>query len=256
MRVTVCQLPNDQDEMESAWQKLLHHTRSKCSDFVLLPEMPFSPWLAASNKVSPADWKKSVKRHEEWLERCREFAPATVVTTCPVIAGGKRLNRAFVVCAREAPKVVHEKYYLPNEPGFREADWYDRGNGSFESFDACGIRAGVMICTDLWFFEHARAYGRAGIHLLLVPRATPYDTVDKWMTGGRAAAVVSGAYCLSSNLYNPPGEGANLGGLGFIIDPDGGVMEATAPDNPFSTVEIDLQRAERAKKTYPRYVQE
>jgi len=47
--------------------------------------------------------------------------------------------------------------------------------------------------------ERARAYGKVGVHLIVNPRATERSTLDKWLTGGRAAAVIAGAFCLSSN---------------------------------------------------------
>lgn len=100
----------------------------------------------------------------------------------------------------------------------------------------------------------ARAYGQAGAHLLLTPRATEKRTADKWLAGGRAAAVIAGAYSLSSNHYLPEDDPVSLGGLGWVIGPDGEVLALTTPDKPFVTVAIDLACAERAKHTYPRYV--
>ena len=79
----------------------------------------------------------------------------------------------------------------------------------------------MQICTELWFMEHARAYGQGGVHLLAVPRATPRETLDKWLAGGRAAAIVSGAFTLSSNSASRPADIANLGGQGWIVGPDG-----------------------------------
>jgi N-carbamoylputrescine amidase len=106
----------------------------------------------------------------------------------------------------------------------------------------------------LWFLHRARRYGRQGIQVLLCPRATPSGTVDKWLAGGRVAAVVSGAYCLSSNLSGKAPFGA-WGGMGWVIEPeDGTVIATTTPDHPFVTVEIDPTRADTAKSTYPRYV--
>ncbi len=46
----------------------------------------------------------------------------------------------------------------------------------------------------------------------------------------------------------------SLGGFGWIIDPDGMVLATTSEKEPFITVEIDLEKAELAKGTYPRYV--
>ncbi len=114
-----------------------------------------------------------------------------------------------------------------------------------------------MICTDLWFTQHARAYGQDGVHIVANPRATERYSRPKWLVGGQAVAIVSGAYCLSSNLVGPKMEsGLELGGMGWVIDPDGQVLGKTSDEQPFLTLEIDLQIAEQAKITYPRYVLE
>jgi N-carbamoylputrescine amidase len=41
-----------------------------------------------------------------------------------------------------------------------------------------------------------------------------------------------------------------------VIDPDGAVLATTTPDDPFVTIQIDLDLARKAKTTYPRYVRE
>jgi predicted amidohydrolase len=54
-------------------------------------------------------------------------------------------------------RAAHLKYYLPNEDGFWEATWYDRGDGVFAPI-ACGAaQIGFQICTDLWFMERAKS---------------------------------------------------------------------------------------------------
>ena len=94
------------------------------------------------------------------------------------------------------------------------------------------------------------------IDLLCVPRATPYASLKKWTIGGKTAAMVSGSYCLSSNLYNPIGEGADLGGIGWIISPEGEIIKSTNANRPFVTMDIDINDSRKAKTTYPRYVKE
>ena len=66
----------------------------------------------------------------------------------------------------------------------------------------------------------------------------------------------SGAFCLSSNLSDPLGVGADCGGVGWIIDPDGEVIATTSVEEPFVTADIDLGIARHSKSTYPRYVRD
>lgn len=254
MRVAVCQLGDHAEHLEHEWGALSAHVRQAGSALVVLPEMPFSPWFAAGRRFDGARWRAAVEAHERWIERLPALAPAAVVGSRPVDRSGRRLNEGFVWSAEGGYLAIHDKYYLPEDEGFWEASWYEPGDGQFEPFAAGDARVGVQICTELWFFEHARAYGRAGAHLIAVPRATGKPTLEKWLVGGRAAAVVSGAYVASSNRSAAPGSAADLGGQGWVVGPDGEVLALTSAEAPFATVEVDLLHAARAKSTYPRYV--
>jgi len=245
--------------LASEWERLLAHVQQQKSDLLLLPEMPFSAWPFASQWFDADVWAEAVAAHDVWQERLKE-APVAVAFSRPVIEDGRRLNRAALWLPEDEKLILgHAKAYLPDETGFWEASWYEPGDRSFEAVSTTvggeELCLGYMICTDLWFMEHARHLGEAGIHLLLTPRSTEKRTVDKWLAGGRAAAVISGAYSLSSNHYQDEGGPSRLGGLGWIVGPDGEVVALTTPDRPFATATINLTGAERAKHTYPRYVE-
>jgi len=65
--------------------------------------------------------------------------------------------------------------------------------------------------------------------------------------------MISGAFSLSSNHVSPERDSL-LGGQGWIITPEGEVLGLTSQDQPFFTAEIELNAADVAKTTYPRYV--
>ncbi|MDX1468103.1 MAG: carbon-nitrogen hydrolase family protein [Acidimicrobiia bacterium] len=255
MNVTVCQLPDPPEGFEESWESLSAHTRENGSELVLLPEMIFHPWVAWTDEVDSSEWEAAVESHEKWLERLYELDVPIVAGSRPVTTSdGVRHNQAFV-WHDGTVQDGHVKYYLPDEPGFWEATWYQPGDGSFEPEPVGDLTAGFMICTDMWFTEHARGYARGGAHFILAPRATEASTRDKWLAGGRAAAVMSGAYCLSSNREGES-NGVSYAGMGWIIDPDGLVLARTSSETPFATVDIDPEVALKAKETYPRYVKE
>jgi N-carbamoylputrescine amidase len=160
-------------------------------------------------------------------------------------------NAAFAADATGPVRDLHDKSYLPDEPGYWEASWYDPGDGGHAVTTVAGLRAGVLICTELWFLEHARRLGRDGAHIVATPRCTPTATADKWLAGGRACAVVSGAWSLSSNSAQP-----EHGGVGWAITPQGAVVATTSRDTPWVTVDIDVDEATAAKTRYPRYIPE
>ena len=256
MKVTVCELSNESKDFTRGWELLVSHVKAESSDLVLLPEMIFSPWFARNRKYDPKVWQSAVKAHDEGESLLRELQPAVVLGSRPVNRGNRRLNEAFIWEPEFGYSAVYSKYYLPDEEGFWEASWYDRGDGDFIPVQGSEALIGCLICSDIWFFEHSRAYGQMGVHLVACPRATPKSTLDKWLVAGRAASVVSGAFCLSSNRISPKGKQLEPGGQGWITGPDGEVLGKTSSRKPFLTLDIDLSEADKAKKTYPRYIRE
>lgn len=255
MKLTVCELPNAPDALGDQWRHLCRHTRSAQSDLVLLPEMPFHPWLAATRQTDPDRWRRSVDTHRQWMARLPELGASTVIGTRPMIRDNQPFNEGFVWSPQKGAVGVHTKHYLPDETGFWEASWYRRGPKTFSAVQCAEVTVGFLICSELWFGEHARDYGKQGAHIIVCPRATPAASSDKWLAGGRTAAVVSGAYCISSNLCGTDGHGSDFGGTGWVIEPEEGtVLEATSSQDPFVTMDIDPAWAERSKTTYPRYI--
>jgi N-carbamoylputrescine amidase len=254
MKVTVCQMRDGIQDFERDFFELVEHAKEERSELVLLPEMPFAPWVAWTNLVDQRVWEAAVEAHDTWMDRLVELAPRKVLGSRPSIVNGNNHNDGFLWDPSNGYQFIHRKVYLPDEPGFWEATWYHPGERAFQVFRAENIHIGVQLCTELWFTEHARAYARQGIHILAIPRATELATADKWLAGGRAAAVMSGAYCLSSNRTGVDEHDFEWGGLGWIVDPDGVVLGVTTNENPFITQEIELSRADLAKKTYPRYI--
>ncbi|MCP4304121.1 MAG: carbon-nitrogen hydrolase family protein [bacterium] len=257
MRVTVCELSDRRHKLETQWTDLVDHCRQQRSELIVLPEMPFSPWLARSEVADQSGWMSAVIEHESWRKALMDLVPTVVLGSDPIVDSGTNLNEAYVWSAVRGYQAAHRKYYLPDEQGFWEAHWYERGPKEFLAHEVAGARVGFLLCTEMWFTEHARAYGRQGVEILAVPRATGLSSAGKWVAGGRAAAVTSGAFCLSSNRGGIDSAGFEWGGHGWIIEPEeGDVLGVTSQSEPFLTVDIDLEVARSAKKTYPRYVAE
>ena len=251
MKATITQI--DANQLERDWERLKRHVADAASELVLLPEMCFAPWFCAAPARDDATWQDAVSAHENWLQRLPELGASSVIGSAPRSIGRKSHNIAYLWSARDGLQWIHKKTYLPNDEGYWEANWYDRAPIDFQPTEAGELKMGLMICTEIWFLQHAREYGRGGIHLLLNPRSTPRPTNAKWLAGGQTAAVVAGAYCLSSNHAGQVG-GLELGGAGWLCDPDGALLAITSEAEPFVSLELDLGAAERAKSTYPRYV--
>lgn len=213
-------------------------------DLVVLPELAFMPWLCATQEVDPVAWARAAE--EQHLERLADIPASVVVGT----RANGRFNEAFTFTADTGLQVLHQKTYLPDEEGFWEASWYDRGPVSFQVIDTPAGRVGTSVCTEMWFTQHAFA----GADIIAVPRATPIETTEKWLAGGVAHAVTSGAFCVSSNRSEAV-SGTTMGGAGWIADPDGTMLAVTSAVQPVIVADLDLEVARTAKSTYPRYVE-
>jgi predicted amidohydrolase len=252
LKVTVCELNNDDGDFSKEWHYLIDHIKKEKSDLLLLPEFVFAPWFPFEKEFNQKVWQEAVKNHEEWKNRLKECAPAVVLGSGPVNSGGKRLNEAFIWDSSAGYKPAHYKYYLPDLRRFWEASWYHRGSGDFTPVKIKNAVIGFMTCSDIWFFQHSRNYGKSGAHIIACPRATSNASVERFITAGRTTSIVSGAYCLSSNRVSKEKNGWCLAGTGWITDPARGeILGLTSREKPFLTMEIDLNRAVLAKKGYP-----
>jgi len=257
MKITVCQIDNRDGYRQDAYQRLAEHTSGVSPDLLLLPELGFDDWLAATREVSADRWQRSVDTHAKEIADLARYGARAAIGTRPVVnEAASRRNEVYLWNPDRGAVRVKEKYYLPDHEGFYEHSWYDRGEREFNIVRVRDARLGVQVCTEMWFFEWARMLGQSNADVIGVPRATGHASLQGWIAGGKAAAVVAGAYCISSNSWAPIGSTANLGGGGWIIAPDGELLALTSTDEPFLTVDIDLAIARSAKNTYPRYVRE
>ena len=78
-------------------------------------------------------------------------------------------------------------------------------------------------------FPNGNGYAKAGADLL--PSHEPQKQGRATSAGRRAATVMGGAFCLSSNRSGFSGQ-MDWGGLGWIIDPDGNVLATTSDEHP------------------------
>ncbi len=256
MRVTVCELSDNEVRFIEDWTRLKTHLKTYKPDLLLLPEMPFGKWVASEKNADDATKIQSVEIHQKWMKELEQLKVRYTVYSKPVIDGDKFYNTAFVYEKGAGHRKIHTKSLFPEEEHFWEATWFDRENiPSFKPLEIDGIKIGVLLCTEMWFTEHARAYGKQGVDLLLCPRATGIDSVNQWLRCGQTLSVISGAYCLSSNRSGHGDKDFQWGGMGWITKPmNGSTLGVTSANEKFITRDLDLSRSQAAKNDYPLYV--
>jgi predicted amidohydrolase len=257
MKVCVCELPDNSVDFINEWNDLKGHISREAPDLILFPEMPFCKWVASSRQPNDTVKQDSVTKHDFWISRFDQLNVRYIVYSKPELSDGKYFNTAFVYEKDKGHRRLHTKYYFPEEPHFWEDTWYDRAEKAFDVFELDGFKIGVLLCTEMWFTEYARSYGKLDVDLLLCPRATGEASSESWLSLGAALAVISGAYCLSSNKSGPGDDNFKWGGNGWIIEPlTGKLAGKTTRAQKFITRKIDLGESRNAKADYPLYVKD
>ncbi len=254
MRVGFVQWPDGLIPKSETWSALCADVASSAPDLLITNEMPFGPWLAASASYNAERAKQSVQIHEEGLEALQALHVPIVISSRPAIEGDRLVNEAFVLEGGSFHS-LHQKHFFPAEEGWFETGWFTTSKPGFESIEAGGLRIGALLCTELMFNERARAYGKAGAHLIAVPRATG-QSIAEWQTAGAMAAIVSGCYVVSSNRVGSDSGGPTFGGGGYAYAPDGSLLCQSQQARSITVFTLDKQRAEEQKSQYPVYVEE
>ena len=97
MKVTVCQWNPHPDEISKNLSELAKHIQSHGTDFVLLPEMSFSPWLAASPEPDRMAWGRAVFDHKTQIAQLDQLKAKAILGTRPILTPcGSRRNQAYV----------------------------------------------------------------------------------------------------------------------------------------------------------------
>jgi N-carbamoylputrescine amidase len=241
-------------QCESHWRELKNSIIAARPDILVTNELPFGPWLADGPVFSEDRAILSVRAHEKGIEELIELHLPAIISSRPTWNGKRLANEAFVL-ERGVVRPLHRKQYFPNETGWFETEWYAGDDSGFKLHDVLGIKVGVLLCTEAMFNERARAYGKAGASLIVIPRASGTD-IESWKIAGAMAALVSGAYVVSSNRVGQSNSGTHFGGGGFAYAPQGRLLAVTTSSNPVQTFDLDPEVSTTARRSYPCYVTE
>jgi N-carbamoylputrescine amidase len=258
MKIAYVQWPDGLMPETPAWDLIRARVREAAPDLLITNEMPFGSWLpvhASYDAFAASDW---VEQHEQGLAALKALGCA-VISSRPVHAGSSLANEAFAL-EKGLYSALHHKHYFPAEPGWQEAAWFAPAQEGFAVHTVAGIRVGVLLCTELMFNEHARRYVRDGrAQLIVSPRASG-QTLHTWHAAGAMAAIVSGAYVISSNRVGQAqasdAQHPQFGGEGFAYAPGGKLIQVTSFDSPMQVILWDETQVMQAQQDYPCYVQE
>jgi predicted amidohydrolase len=189
--------------------------------------------------------------HGQVARRCGQLGIACVLgTETPLAADpvhGKPYNSALVVSDRGVIVGVHHKTRLTP----LDAVAYSPGS-SFETFDLCGVKVGVVICFEGFRFpETTRECVRQGAQLVFHPQNNTTRPND-WKVPVHHAMIVTRAaentiWFASCNACLVPHQNCRS----MIVAPDGQIQAQTElGEERLLVSEIEIDRATRAMFRY------
>jgi len=189
--------------------------------------------------------------HRAVARRCGERGVACVLgTETPLESdphGGKPYNSALVISERGEILGVHHKTKLTP----LDAVAYSPGH-SFETFDLCGVKVGVVICFEGFRFPEAtRACVRQGAQLIFHPQNNTTRPND-WKVPVHHAMIVTRAaentiWFASCNICHEQHQNCRS----MVVAPDGTVAaQSELKREELVVADIDIDRATRAMFRY------
>src|SRR5271165_4703609 len=131
------------------------------ADVVMLPELAVSGY-PPEDLLFHSGMRTQVTRSIERLKT--EVRGITLIAGYPEYDGARIFNSAIVI--RDGAVLAnHRKACLPNYRVFDEKRYFTPGTDP-TIIDVAGIRAGVLVCEDVWEPEPARQAKQAGAQLL------------------------------------------------------------------------------------------
>ncbi|MBY3138996.1 carbon-nitrogen hydrolase family protein [Rhizobium laguerreae] len=236
-----------------AWADATAMLEDAAEDVLVTNEMPFGFWHPTRHMFNVDRAREWANLHERSLDALSRLPVRAVISSRPILSGNRLVNEAFALVDGQY-QFLHQKHYFPAENGWQEQAWFETSKEGFDVAAVAGVTVGVLVCTELMFPEKARWLAQLGADLIAVPRATGTDH-RMWRTAASMAAIVSGAYVVSSNRVGQHDTAApNFGGGGIIVDADGNEVAMTNRHQPAVRVEIDKAMSAAAKSRYPVYV--
>ncbi len=156
------------------------------ADVVLVPELAVSGY-PPEDLLFHSGMRLRVGRSLERLKE--EVKGVTLIAGYPEYVGTKIFNSAIVI--RDGAVLAnHRKTCLPNYRVFDEKRYFTPGTGP-TLVEINGVKAGVLVCEDIWEVQPARQAREAGAQVLLVINASPYEVnkqiqrPSSWMPGAK-----------------------------------------------------------------------
>jgi predicted amidohydrolase len=149
------------------------------------------------------------------------------------------LRRLVVYLVDEDGKRVlrYERAHPAAIPPEQTDAWLAPGNG-LALAEIAGVKAGIVVCSELWVPEPTRVLALRGAELILSPAGGGFTTLTRnWQIIAQARAIENSAYvALTNNIW------AEEVGAAMIAGPEGVIIESGHEDLLVATADLDRVR--------------
>lgn len=162
---------------------------------------------------------------------------------------GRRVRNTVVAVDADGLRAHYRKLHLYDAFGQRESDWIEPGDpGEPLTFDAGGLRFGLMTCYDLRFPEVGRLLVDAGADVLLVPAEWVRGPLKEhhWRTLLHARAIENTVFVAAADHPPPLGVGNSL-----VVDPQGVELAAVGTATDVAVAHLDVGAIARVRRVNP-----
>jgi len=170
-------------------------------------------------------------------------------------------NAALYLSGGEV-KHVHRKVYLPTYGMFDEQRYFAPGD-RIRAFDVAGVRAGMLVCEDMWHLSSAYLLFVQGVSLLLCISSSPGrgvlanadadvapGSVGSWNDLLQTVAEYTTSYVAYVNRLGYE-DGVNFWGGSCVFGPDGQMVVDAGENAGLVIADIDVREVERQRLATP-----
>lgn len=161
----------------------------------------------------------------------------------------RRVRNTVVAVDGSGVQATYRKLHLYDAFGHRESDWVQPGDiAAPETFEAGGLRFGLMTCYDLRFPEVARLLADAGADAALVPAQWVRGPLKEhhWNTLLTARAIENTMYVVAADHPPPLGVGHSI-----VVDPQGVVIAGVGTGTDVAVAHLEQDAIENVRRVNP-----
>lgn len=232
--------------------KLIKQAAKQGAQIICLQELFRAPYFPQYQKIDAKKYAETIpgESTRAMSALAKELGVVIIAPIFEKAKNNKYYNTAAVFDHKGKLIGKYRKIHIPQDPGFYEKDYFERGDLGYKIFKTKFGKFAVLICYDQWFPEAAREARLAGAEIIFYPTALGNilgykpegDWHDAWETNIRGHAITNSLYAIAVNRVGIEGR-MKFFGQSFISDPFGKILRrASASREEVLMAKIDIER--------------